>query len=264
VSSPESRQSRKVFGLVVAGVIFLAGLVTNDVYDWTKRKLFPTRPVTISLELDPATWEAGNPFGGESYEWVFPAPPSILRPPPEGPCYRRYRWGHGLAGSSSAGALGVEARTTRFRLTIQSGNAGQSVLLQRIVPVIYRRLPNDAGTLIACPAGGASANLRRLAVDLDRATALFTDGENNPLPLTMLKFGLQESEPIMVVATAERGHYDWSLRLDFIIDGKPSSTFINRGNGLFATTGVSRARTFHWAGSRWSPGEGAPAGNGGL
>lgn len=238
----------------------MAGLVANDIYDWSKDKLFPTKPVNINLELDPAAWEAGNLFGGDSYEWVFPTAPSLLRRPPKGACYRRYRWSRGLAGSASAGALGTDARITKFRLTIQSGG-GQSVLLEKIAPVVHRHLPSDAGTLVACPVGGATANVRRFAIDLDRGTGTFTDGENNPLPTTMLKFGPQDSEPIMVIATAQRAHYDWSLRLDFIIDGKPASAFVNDGDELFSTTGAGRAQTVHWAGTRWRPGEGPPVGN---
>jgi hypothetical protein len=264
VSESKPYARLKLWGVLGAALIFVAGIVANDLYDWSKGKLLPAqprKPVTISLQLDPARWETGNIFGGESYEWVFPVSPSLLGRPPKGACYRRYKWSHGLAGSASAGSLGTDARTTRFRLTIQSGNGGQSVLLEKIVPIIHRHFPNDHGTHVACPVGGATANLRRFAIDLDRRTGVFTDGENNPLPTTMLKFGPQDSEPIMVIATAERAHYDWNLRLDFIIDGKPTSTYINDGRELFSTTGVSRAQMVHWAGTRWLPGEGPPVGN---
>lgn len=250
----------RLWGAVVGAMIFLAGLAAADLYDWASAQIFsedPEPPFHIALELDPAGWEEGNIFGGESYEWIFPSPPSLLRRPPRGACYRRYDWSKG-----PAGVAGIDARTTRFRLTIQSGG-DQSVLLERLAPVIHRRLPGDEGTHVACPVGGAAANLRRFAVDLDRGTGVFTDGEGNPLPTTMLKFGPQDSEPILVVATANRARFDWALRLNFVVDGKPVPAYVNDEieGQLFSTTGVGRAKTVHWAGKRWLPGEGPPVGH---
>jgi hypothetical protein len=232
----------------------ISGLVLEDAYQGVKKRLFPTEPVAINLQFDPAAWEAGNPFGGESYEWVFPLPRSLLHPPPQGACFQRYAWAQG-----AAGADGVDARTTPFRLTIQ-GNSGDSVLLQKITPIIHKRGPRMEGTHVACPVGGAAANLRRFAVDLDRGTGTFEDGEGNPLATTMLKFDRQESEPIQVIARAERGRYDWALRLDFIVDGEVERAFIPEEGRLFSTTGVGQAQTIHWDGRRWRQGTGPPVG----
>jgi hypothetical protein len=236
-----------LIGLVVGALISPLG---SDAYEWGKERLFPTEPVSILLQLDPAKWEASNIFGGESYEWVFPGEPSLLRPPPRGACFRRYWWSKG-----PAGVPGIDAMTTRFRVTIQSGG-DRSVLLESLSPVIHRRLSGEEGTHVACPVGGAVANVRRFAIDLDRKTGVFTDGEGNPLETTMLKFGSQDSEPILVIATARDARYDWSLRLNFIIDGEPVPAYLNDDGRLFSTTGIGRARTVHWDGKTWLPGEG--------
>jgi hypothetical protein len=247
-------------GLVVGGFLggFLGGFGA-DSYEWAKDRVRPTStsPVNIHLQVDPAIWEEGNIFGGESYEWVFPLGPSDLRRPPSGACFHRYKWSQGPAEMP-----GVDARTTRFRLTIQS-NTEHAVLLEKVAPVIHRRLPSEEGTHVACPVGGAATNLKRFAIDLDRGTGAFTDGEGTPFPTRMLKFGPQDSEPILVIATATHARFDWTLRLDLIVDGEPMPVLVKDEfeGELFSTTGVNRARTIHWAGNRWLPGEGPPVGH---
>lgn len=246
--------------VLVAGA-FLGGFLGGfgaDSYDWVKERVRPSnsQPLSISLQVDPKIWEQGNIFGGESYAWVFPAPPARLSRPPRGACYRRFMWSKG-----AAGVPGIDAQTTRFRLTIQS-KGNHAVLLERIVPVIHRRRPSSAGTHVACPVGGASTNLKRFAIDLDRGTGAFVDGEGTPFPLRMLKFGPQDSEPILVLATATRARFDWTLRLDLTVDGDPMSVPVKDefDGDLFSTTGIGRARTVHWAGTRWMSGEGPPVG----
>ena len=251
------------FGWLGAVVLFVvghwSGLALSDAYDALKDELFPPDtpdPVAIYYQYDPAGWEEGNPFGGESYEWVFNVSgPRWLRPPPDkAACYERYKWAQGRAG-----AVGVSANTMRFRVTIQ-GNSDKAVLLQKITPVIHKRSPGVEGTYVACPVGGATANLNRVAVDLDRGTAAFQDGEGNPLPTTMLKFPEQDSEPIQIIATAKKGRYDWALRLDLIVGGELEPVFIPSEGTLLSTTGTENARTVHWNGRRWRPGIGPPVG----
>jgi hypothetical protein len=204
------KHSARLAKLAAAAVIFLAGLVAEDIYAWIKSRVLPAPPaLRITVVTDPKFWEAGRYKPHEPFEYVFPAAASKLAPPPSGTCYRRYAWAkqHG----------GVDAQRTQLRLFLQSPEE-HAVLLESITPVIRRRSTPMAGTFVACPVGGATANLRHVAVDLDRGEATYQDGEGAPVADRMLTFRQGETEALAIVAWTGRYRVSWQLRLDLVID----------------------------------------------
>lgn len=237
---------------ITAGVFIaslLGTLLFTDAYEFIKGELSEEEDsLAIVLEDDPGSWEPRGYGSHESYEWIFAGPARTIQgPPPTGACSRRTGWARRQGGT--------DAGHTTVRLYLQA-KTDRAVLLRRVSPEIRRRQPLVRGTRVACPAGGATANLRHLAVDLDAGTAEFQNGEGRPLTPTTLKFSESESEFVLVVATATRARYSWRLRLELLVEGKPVVLRVPSGGGSFSTTGVGGSKVIHWDRGAWRAGPG--------
>jgi hypothetical protein len=247
--APSKRLGTRLWAACAFVVAAVAVLVIGDAYHWAKN-LFADEPaLDITLVTDPSSWEAGRDKPHEPFEYVFTRPLAQVTKPPSGTCYLRHRWAKALGG--------VDARRTEFKVVLQS-DTEKPVMLQRIVLVIRARRRSLNGIHVACPVGGATANVRKVSVDLDRSTAVFEDGEGNPLPTRLLKFNRGETEVLAVVARAEHADYEWRLRFDLLVDGKSEVAFLPGHRESFSTTGIGNARTVHWLDGRWVRGQGPP------
>lgn len=221
-------------------------MVLQDVYGAIKDRI-ASPELTVTLMTDPALWEAGRMNPKSSHEYIFEKSASALPMPPTGACYRRYAW--------ARQNRGIDAGGSEFRLVLQS-SSDKPILLESVSVKIERRGPGVKGLRVACPVGGATANLRRLAVDLDAGRAGLQDGERNPLPSSMLKFSQGETEAIAVIADILDSRVDWSLRLNLIVDGHRTTVRVPEGRGTFSTTGIENGQMVHPSRGRWKDGMG--------
>lgn len=243
---PKDRSTRRRLRKVLPAAYFVAGvlatLVIQDVYREGKEAAFPKAPLSPWVEQNPADWEAGNPFGGEAYQYVVPSDPSELSAPPGGRCYQRYGWARALDG--------VDADTSRFQVYLQA-RTDEPIVLRRIEAEVHRRSAPRGGTLLTCTAGGGMGRIRHLAVDLDAGTVQFDDGEGRPISGSFLKFQRGESEAISVVASTSRCDCTWRLRFHLLVGGEPRVVRVPRGTPL-RTMSSRHAMAVTWRDGRWS------------
>lgn len=214
----------------------------QDIYREGKEAAFPKAPLSSWVEQNPADWEAGNPFGGEAYQYVVAGDPSQLPAPPRGRCFQRYGWARALGG--------IDADTSRFHVYLQA-RTDEPIVLRRIEAEVHRRSAPRGGALLTCTAGGGMGRIRHLAVNLDAGSVRFDDGEGRPIDGSFLKFQRGESEAISVVATAGRCDCTWRLRFHLLVGGEPRVVRVPREAPL-RTTSSRRAVAVAWRDGRWS------------
>ncbi len=164
----------------------------------------------VRVETDLGQIDAELLFNWSNYEFIIDRPLAALPPPPGDYCRARWSWARGIGG--------VDARTTRFRITVE-GRSARPVVLD---DVRARVLRPKAGLQAGCYSGGAQVSVRQLVLDLDRrdGQVIYQAGpEGQPRPL-LFKLSLGEVEIFQVVASTERCDCDWELELRYTVGGQ--------------------------------------------
>jgi hypothetical protein len=234
--------TRAVRATLLAAVVALVGAVVGIVVNERRQEQRDRAvPFEIRIEQDLGTIEAEQPYNWTAYDFVIDRPVSKLPGPPGEFCRTWWSWGRGLGG--------VDAERTRLRVYV-TGRSSVPVVLDR-VEVHVRRNPPMEGLHPTCFAGGAVANPRHVAVDLDRGTARLDGGDAGEPFLFKLSSG--DVEVFEINATTERCDCRWWLELGFVQGEDRRSAQLGDEEAPFRTTSVSRARAVRWTGARWTP-----------
>lgn len=236
-------------------VLFILGsgacaYVALAVTDLAPRPWEPSQdPVEVRVETDPRGFLADLPYRWAEFEYVFTGGLKQLGRPPN-LCHHRLRWARERDG--------VDAKRTTFRVYIEGRSDDRTVVLGAPEIAFHGpQRPPLGGIHAACPVGGAQPAIRTLAIDLDTATGCFTDTDGVCVKRApQFTLGKGDVEIFDVVARTKRCFCSWSIDIPYSVGGdKKSVKVTDEGGQPFETTGVSRAKTFSFAGNRWYRGE---------
>jgi hypothetical protein len=243
LSDLRSLPIRLVIGVLGAAGCAYVGLAVADVAPrpWQRSQ----QPVEVRVETDPRQFLADLPYRWAEFEYVFMRRPEELGRPPY-LCHHRSTWArrHG----------GVDAEQTTFRIYIEGRTDDRTVILG--APRIMFREPRQPplqGTRVACPVGGAQPAIRKLTIDLDKAAGCFTS-RDGVCAKRAPQFTLAKGDVEIFDVTAATRHCfcEWSIEIPYSVGREKHSVEITDEDGKpFKTTGLSRAKTYSFAGNRW-------------
>lgn len=234
------RRALAFFAAVVTGVTI--ALLTGAVPKlWDL--VFPGDPVGITVEADPAVFDATMPVDWERYDYVIRQPVRALPAPPAGTCRERFKWARRIGG--------VDAYRSKFRVYLR-GKEDEPVIIDGVNLVIGKRgKPAHGSVHVACPVGGAQPNPVMLYANLDRPSLRHgrIDDPARPFLLTLAK---NEVETLEVQASTRRFDAEWWLDLKMKVGDDRRTMRIDDDGRAFRTTIPPRgSSTVAWDGGAW-------------
>lgn len=230
-------------GLGIVATAFLGGLGTLvwQVTEDAGREVFDDGPISVNVTVEPSVFEAGEP-PWTPYFYYIPADLEDLTPPPAD-CRERRAWAWQLNGS--------DADETRVAVVL-TGMREHQVSINNIALHVAQVTPLTDGVVAACPVGGASADFRGLAVDLDQRSVQFVD--ETPERITLGK-GETEGFDIYGSVRESAAVIEWWLELDVIDQDERVTVRIDDDGEPFRTAGAAAAdiSMARWDDGRWQP-----------
>lgn len=234
-----------LIGVITAVVLAVLGLGGGGGDEDTDP---PGPPVLadVDLQVEVAPDEVAGP--GEPFFYWLPDDVRTLDPPPDD-CRARRDW--------AFGAGGADADVTWAKLTLEN-NRDRQVRISDLRLQIDGDEPVDAGTVAACPVGGASSEPYGLAVDLTKEPPVLQFREDQgeefgEVPEFQLDPGEQDAFTIYVWARPERV-VSWRLVADVRSGGKSTELLLPpKEEDPLRIAGTVGRPMFVWTDSRWEP-----------
>ncbi len=196
--------------------------------------------LTWVYEVDPAKMPPGDLNYPASF--FFPGDFSPTRPPVS--LVDWWAWAHGVGGS--------DVRTTKVVITLQALEEVSITVGSPILDHAVREAPHG---VLCCPegVGGGGVPPRTYEVNLSAPggpTARYADRKRRP-PEFVLAAG--RTEQIEVIAYADSGWHEWTMRLPVTVDGQLRELDLSLYGDPFVTVGGSvGCHQLMWSGGRWS------------
>lgn len=231
---------RWVVGVIGAALTTVAvGWLTGRI-DLLREEVSPGPLVRVSVEQDPAVFDAASLADWTPYSYVIPAASTPIPPPPAGTCRERYAWAKELGG--------WDAGFSDVRVYLR-GVKDEPVVIDQAKLHIAQTSSKRVGVKLLCPVGGASLDPLALRVDLDEEQIEFGRIEDGPRPfLLTLKSG--EIEPLEIVAYSQHHDVRWWLELSTLWKDRRGTLRIDDHGQPFRTSGTA-VRSLAWVDGRW-------------
>jgi hypothetical protein len=202
-------------------------------------------PVALSVQADPKVFEKGQP-DWTGYAYVVDEPATDVPPPPGGECRDRREWAMGLGAA--------DADFTRLRVSV-AGRPQAPVRIDEVRIVVHERRPAVRGTFLACPVGGASAEVRGIRINLDRdpPSARWVDPRGGAAVTPPYIVTPTESETFDIEAWSRRCDCSWTAELDAFGGGKTAVVRIGDSEQPFRTSPSTRSKAVEWSDGQWQP-----------
>jgi hypothetical protein len=236
--------------LTIPGLVLTTALTAavswgaTEVLSGIKSDIKSGAPLALSLETNPALAGA---FADEPIYAVIPGEVRTTGTPGEG-CQGFRGWVRRQGG--------VDARTTKFQLTVQ-GRVPEAVLISSLRVKILGRERPVTGVPVVCPPA-AEAQFRAVSIDLDAIPprVRYHSGEGKDFGFTVAE---GETETFNVVASARKAHYRWEAELVVVVDGERRTLEIDDHGQPFETTAATSRAWWSWdySGAWFGSGPGA-------
>ncbi len=236
-----STRVKAALGIIVAAFLGGFGALLWQVTENAGREIFDDGPIAVNVTVEPSVFEAGQP-AWTPYFYYLPADLEDLTPPPAD-CRERRGWAWQLSGS--------DADETRVAVVL-TGMREHQVSINNIALHVAQVRPLTGGVVAACPVGGASAEFRGLAVDLDQRSVQFVDGSSERITLNK---GETEAFDIYGAVRETDAVIEWWLELDVVDQDERITVRIDDDGEPFRTAGTVAADIpmARWDDGRWQP-----------
>jgi hypothetical protein len=238
-----SKAAWAVVALVVLGP--LAGYFWARELDERDERAKERNPVELTVQADPKVFEKGlRDWTG--YAYVVDDSSASVPPPPPGKCRDRREWAMRLGAA--------DADFTRLRVTIR-GRPTAPVRIDDVRVVVHERRPPIRGTFLACPVGGATAEVRGLQINLDRdpPSVKWVDPRGGTPVTPPYIVSPTEEETFDIEAVTRGCDCRWTAELDAFVAGRTTVVKVGDPDNPFRTSPSSKSRTVEWRNGRWRP-----------
>jgi hypothetical protein len=159
----------------------------------------------------------------------------------------------------------ADLRETYLRLSLE-GLSVSTVRIREIKALVSRRSPSITQTVVRAP-GGGDVQVIALGIDLDEQTPVARTLIAGSAPREPASFGQRyfddrqatatrgEVLPYSITARSSQGCVEWTLEVEYSVDGKVGTCQLDDGGRPFRTSALQGSGQRRW---RWSWLEGPP------
>lgn len=242
------RQLKKILPIAVVAAVTAAATAAGAGFsEKISAFLFGEYEIETLTNIDQI--DAVDKPGGE---YLFPVAIQDIGSPPGGldTCTGRYLW------AREKKAIDASSTLARIAITAKRGHNLQLIAVDK-VPMEEPTGPS-VGSMVTC-GGKGGPPVRHVALDLDTGRNAYFDGEGDEPKELNLSIDPGKTEVVDVLATTERHHWSYKVKLTLLVDGKREEVLVDDDGRPFQTTGSSNARFYRWANEQWfdvTPGSG--------